>query len=109
LRIRAVERRSCERISARVRVEFDCSNTICCGSVINLSEKGMLLRTPVIHFPLDKQFEIFIPLKNEVLITPVTISRLVKTHNVYDALGIELIDPPRKYSEFINKLKKNNI
>jgi hypothetical protein len=104
-----MERRSYERITARLRVEFDCSNTICCGSVINLSEKGMLLRTPVIHFPLDQQFEIFIPLKSEVLIAPVKVSRLVKTRNFYDGMGIELIDPSEKYSEFINYLKKNNL
>jgi hypothetical protein len=109
LRIRAMERRFYERITALLRVEFDCNNTICCGSVINLSEKGMLLKMQEIPFPLDNQFEILIPLKGEVLIAPVKVSRLVKTDNVYDGMGIELIDPLKKYSEFINNLKKNNL
>ena len=103
-----MERRTSERINVSLRVEFDCSNTICCASAINLSKKGMLLRMPEIPFPLDKHFEIFIPLKRGVLIAPAKVSRLVKTLNVYDGLGIELIDPPKKYSEFFNYLKQNS-
>ena len=101
-----MEKRASNRITATLRVEFDYSNTICCCTAINLSEKGMLLKTSDILFPLDTRFEIFIHLKDEVLEVPVKVNRLIKTDNVYDGIGIELIDPPPSYVEFISNLRK---
>jgi hypothetical protein len=102
-----LEKRSFERITTRLRVEFDCNNTICCSAVINLSENGMLLRTAEILFPMDTNFEIFIHLEEEVLILPVNVSRLVKTGNIYDSIGIELINPPKKYFDYVDSLRSS--
>lgn len=103
-----MEKRSCTRIGATLRVEFDCSNTICCCTAINLSEKGMLLKASDIFFPMDTRFEIFIHLKGEVLEVPVRVNRLVKTDDVYDGIGIELIDPPPAYVNFIGSLRNDS-
>lgn len=100
-----MEKRSCARISATLRVEFDCSNTICCCTAVNLSERGMLLKASDIFFPMDTHFEIFIHLKDEVLEVPVKVNRLVKTDDTYDGIGIELIDPPMAYMDFIGSLR----
>ena len=100
-----MEKRSAERINATLRVEFDWSNTICCCTAVNLSEKGMLLKTSDISFPLDTHFEIYIHLKGAVLEVPVKVNRLVKTDNVYDGIGIELIAPPPLYVDFISNLR----
>jgi hypothetical protein len=102
-----MEKRYYERITTRLRVEFDCNNTICCSAVINLSENGMLLRTKDIYFPLDTKFEIFMHLKEEVLIVPVKVSRLDKTANNYDIIGIELINPPQKYFDYVDNLRSS--
>jgi hypothetical protein len=91
-----------------VRVEFDWSNTICCCNAINLSEKGMLLKTSDICFPLDTHFEIYIHLRGDVLEVPVKVNRLIKTDNVYDGIGIELIDPPLSYVDFISDLRNSS-
>lgn len=100
-----MERRSSKRVTATLRVEFDCSNTICCCNAINLSERGMLLRTSDIFFPMNTRFEIFIHLKGEVLEVAAKVNRLVKTDAVYDGIGIELIDPPLAYVDFISSLR----
>jgi len=102
-----MEKRSSKRISATLRVEFDWSDTICCCNAVNLSEKGMLLKTSDILFPLDTHFEIYIHLKGEVLEVPIKVNRLVKTDNIYDGIGIELLDPPPAYVDYISDLKKS--
>ena len=101
------EKRSFERIDTCLRVEFDCNNTICCSAVINLSENGMLLRTREILFPMDTEFEIFIHLKDKVLIVPVRVRRLDKSANIYDSIGLELINPPQKYFDYVDMLKSS--
>jgi hypothetical protein len=103
-----MEKRSSKRITATLRVEFDWSNTICCCIAVNLSEKGMLLKTSDIPFPMDTHFEIYIHLKGEVLEVPVKVNRLVKTDDVYDGIGIELIDPPASYVDFISNLRNSS-
>jgi hypothetical protein len=103
-----MEKRSSERISATLRVEFDWSNTICCCTAVNLSEKGMLLKTSDILFPLDTHFEIYIHLRGEVIEVPIKVNRLVKTDNIYDGIGIELIDPPLAYVDFIKTLRDSS-
>lgn len=103
-----MEKRSHKRIPFTLRVEFDCSNTICCCTAANLSENGMLLKTSDIPFPMDTRFEIYVHLKGEVLEVPAKVSRLLKTDNVYDGIGIELIDPPASYVDFIKDLRRSS-
>jgi len=103
-----IEKRSFERIDTRLRVEFDCNNTICCSAVINLSENGMLLRTRELFFPLETKFEICLHLKEEVLIVPVKVRRLDKSVNIYDSIGLELINPPQKYFDYVDRLRSSS-
>ena len=102
-----MEKRSYSRIPTGVRVEFDCNYTICCSAAINLSENGMLLRTMELSFPLDKEFEIFVHLKADVLILPVKVSRLAKSENIFDIIGVELIKPPQNYLEYVDRLRNS--
>jgi hypothetical protein len=75
--------------------------------VLNLSENGMLLKSADINFPLDTQFDIFIHMKGEVLEVPVRVTRLIKTNHMYDGIGIELINPPKIYYDFIHNLRSS--
>jgi hypothetical protein len=99
-----VNERHFERISSNVKVSFDCCKTSYRGIAINLSANGMLIRTEEISFPLDMRFEIFMPLQKEILHIPVEVSRLMKSHDYYDSLGIKLLNPSQKYLDFINNL-----
>ena len=102
-----MDKRSFERINTCLRVEFDCNNTICCSASINLSENGMLLRVSDISFPMNMKFEIIIHMKEGAMSVPAKVSRLVKTENIYDIIGIELINPPQTYFKYVDKLRSS--
>ncbi len=99
-----MQRRAFERIPANLQTKFFSDNTICTGTVTNLSENGMFINTRMC-FPFNSMFEIRIPLKEEILKVPVKISRIVKTGDFYDGIGVKLLNPPRNYLEFVRGLK----
>jgi hypothetical protein len=98
-----LEKRSSKRIAANIALRFPCCNMIYSGTMTNLSENGMLINSEI-SFPIHSKFDILIPLKEDVLKVPVKISRLVKTGNIYNGMGVELLDLPKKYLEFLIKL-----
>lgn len=98
-----MEKRFFERIPANL--EFHSFNTEYFGTVTNLSENGMLIRSQKIRFPLESQFEITIPLKEDTLNVPVKVKRIIKSNGYYDGIGVELLEHPQKYLKLINSLK----
>ncbi len=99
-----MERRACKRIPASIKVEFCCGNKDYSGTITNLSENGMFISTRDISFPFESKFEIAIPLEEEVLNIPVKISRLLKTGDIYDGMGVVILNIPKKYLELLIKL-----
>lgn len=99
-----MQRRAFERIAADLRANFFCGNTIFRGTVTNLSENGMFVKTKMC-FPFDSMFEILIPLKEEVLKVPVKVSRIEKAEDFYDGMGVKVLNPPQNYIEFVRRLK----
>ncbi len=99
-----MQRRAFERIPTNLQTTFLSENNNCTGTVMNLSENGMFINTKL-SFPFDSMLEIRIPLKEEILKVPVKVSRIVKTDDFYGAIGVELLNPPQNYLEFVNRLK----
>ena len=100
-----MQRRAFERVSSSIEVKFFCSGTDYNGIITNLSENGMFISTRKMCFPFDSQFEIHLPLKNEVMNVAVRVSRITKSADIFDGIGVELINPSREYLEFIKKLR----
>jgi hypothetical protein len=98
-----MEKRAFERIPLNLHINHICDDLLHTGTITNCSEKGMYISTKVI-FPCDPQFEILIPLKKDVLKVFVKITRLEKTGDVYDGMGVELLNPPQNYLDFVNSL-----
>ena len=96
--------RAYERVSANVEAKFFYGNEICTGEIANLSENGIFISTKLC-FPFETRFEIFIPIDGEVLKVPVRVGRIVKTGEFYDGMGVELLEQPRNYLEFVISLK----
>ena len=87
-------------------LECHCFNIEYFGTVVNLSEKGMFIRSQKITLPLESQFDIFIPLKEgDVLSIGVTVKRLIKSNGYYDGIGIELLNQPQEYLDLVRSLK----
>jgi hypothetical protein len=99
-----MERRACERRSAKVDVQFFCCNRVHSGTVINLSEKGMFITTDEMRFPFDSQLEVLIPFREQILHVPVSLRRIEMSPDSHDGIGVELSDPPQDYVEIINGL-----
>ncbi len=98
-----MEKRTFHRIPADL--EFHCFNINCFGTVTNISEKGMFIKSQRISFPLESQFEISIPAKEETLNVPVKVSRITKSNGFYDGIGVELMEPSQKYLKHVKRLR----
>jgi hypothetical protein len=99
-----MQRRNFERIPTNLKVRFFSGNIEYPGTVTNVSDKGMFISTEV-SFPLEPKLEIFIPLKEEVLKIPVKIKSFKKSGDIYNGIGVELLDPSPHYLHFINDLR----
>jgi hypothetical protein len=97
-----MEQRAFERIVATV--ECHCLNIDYFGTVVNLSENGMFIRSQKMSFPLESQFDILIPLKEGVLNVRVKVNRVTKSNGHHDGMGVEVLNLPRKYLELLIKL-----
>lgn len=82
------------------------------GTVENLSEKGMYIRTKTLYVPRDALLEIYVPFRKNFMCIPVKprniIWRRALSDHSCDGLGIELSHPPQVYREFIESLKTNS-
>ena len=82
------------------------------GVVSNLSSHRMVLHSKF-SFPLECTdcFEILISLNyNRRVLVPVKIINFIKTYNYYDAIEVEIVNPPTEYLEFTGSrgLSKNS-
>jgi hypothetical protein len=98
-----MEKRTHKRIP--VSLEFHCNKEEYFGAIMNLSENGMYIRSQKINFPLESQFEIAIPIEDNMFNIPIKIIRLTKSNGYYDGMGVELLKIPKKYLKLINKLR----
>ncbi len=101
-----MEKRAFDRIPSNLYVRLCFENDINSGKLINLSKNGIFINTKV-FFPLKTQFEILLPLEEEILKIPVKVARLSKKDDIYDGIGAELIESPLKYLEFVDNQSMN--
>jgi len=99
-----MKKRAVERIPANLKAEFSWGDKVVAGDIVNLSENGFLVKTdscPVIK----AKFDLNISLQDNVLKVPVKVRRIVKNDNNYDAIGVEIINPPQEYLEYVDALR----
>jgi hypothetical protein len=97
-----MEKRASQRLP--VRIEFQCCNIDYYGIIANVSANGIFIESKKITFPLESQFEICIPLKNNPLNVRVKINRITKSNGCYDGIGVEVLGHPQKYLKLVNRL-----
>ena len=101
-----MERRRSKRITKRLETKFSADGISNTGITSNLAKEGIFIRTLKGHPPpkiLD--LELYLP-SGEKIILRGRINRTIKTQfqSIKNGMGIELIDPPAKYTEFIEAL-----
>ncbi len=99
-----MKKRAYKRIPTSINARFFCDGLFYPGTVTNLSENGMCIHTRVC-FPIDSMFDVLIPMKKEVLNVPVKISRIEKTEDFCDTMGVEVLNSPENYLEFVDNLR----
>ena len=50
-----------------------------------------------------------IPFKEEIIKVPVRVKRLVKSDDIYNGMGVELLNSPQNYFEFVDSLKMKSV
>ena len=98
------EKRVCARILANIDSRFFYGNLFYSGLVTNLSDRGMFISTKS-FLPSDAMFIIIIRLENEFLKVIAKVKRVTSKVDNNAGMGVELLNPPRSYIDFINRMK----
>ncbi len=98
-----LKKRAFERIPSSL--EFHRNDVDYFGVVTDLSENGMFIKSQKIRFPFSSQFEISLPLNEDLVSIPVKVTRVTKSKRFYDGIGVELLRPSRNYLKFVRKLR----
>ena len=99
------DQREFKGIPSSFKVRFSCFNTDYTGTVTNVSENGMFIKTGQMSFPFDSTLEILVHLKHKIFKVPVEVSRITKSKDHYDGLGVKLLDTPQDFLDLINTYK----
>lgn len=97
-------RRTSWRIPINLNVLFNCCDKGCSGTINNLSENGMFISTHEMCFPFDSKFELSVPWEEEMICIPVRLVRSVDANNGLNGIGVELLNPPQSYLNFVDNL-----
>lgn len=98
--VSSAERRTCERISASIDVRFYFARIFHSGTVTNLSEKGIFIRTAKC-LPKGSPIQLLIRKEDGILTETGRIRHLIKTGDVHSGAGVELVNPSHDYLSFI--------
>jgi superoxide reductase len=99
-----MKKRAFERVNSNLQLSFSYNNSVYSGKVTNLSENGMCITTNNCP-PFKSTLEVLFPLNEEVLMLPAKVKRLLKRHELVDAMGVELLNPSMKYLNFVRDFK----
>jgi hypothetical protein len=97
-----MEKRVYKRVPVLINAKIYCGNALYAGTVTNLSKNGMCIKTGL-PLPDELSFEVIIPSKDLDFL--VEFRRAVETFGAFDTWGVEIMNPPKKYLEFLNHLK----
>jgi len=103
-----MKKRAVERIPANLKADFFWSDKVNSGYILDLSENGFLVKTDLCP-AIKAKFDININLQDDILKIPVKVRRIVKNDNNYEAIGVEILNPPREYLEYVETLRWDRI
>lgn len=98
-----MKRRAFERVPTSL--ELHSLNINYFGVATDLSENGMFIQSQKITFPLKLNFEIMIPMNEDMIHVPVKVARVTKSKKFYDGIGVELLKPTKNYLNLVRKLR----
>lgn len=104
-----MEKRTFERLPAKLQAKLFYGDTTHTGTVSNLSENGMFICTRT-NIPIDSIFEITLLRNGQSFKIMVQVRRMAKACGHYPdteehGIGVMLLGPPQDYLEFVSKCR----
>ena len=92
------------RIPIRLNVKVHSGGRECAATVTNLSEHGMFISTDDSGLCEHSECDISIPVTEGTLHVPGKLVRQSKVNDGCEGIGVEIIDPPQKYLDYVENL-----
>jgi hypothetical protein len=104
-----MERRTFERLHAKLQAKLFYRGNTYTGTVSNLSENGMFICARI-SIPVDSMFPIVLMQNGQSFKIDVRVRRAVKTYGHHidteePGIGVMLLNPPQDYLEFVGKCR----
>jgi hypothetical protein len=99
-----MERRTFERFYVKLHVRFFFDDIMYTGTISNLSGNGMYIKMDMGLYYYKQRFNVQLLLGSGSLDIPVMLSRFVEEEGFYYSMGVELVDPPKQYLDFVASL-----
>ncbi len=98
------EKRVFERISVKKEISILYCNLFYSGTVLNLSPKGMFVETNK-RFPVGFTSIIFLSKNNDSMKLLAKVKQITEPDGYNNGVGLELLNPPQSYFEFIDAIR----
>ncbi|HDZ62599.1 MAG TPA: hypothetical protein ENH40_05590 [Nitrospirae bacterium] len=102
-----MQKRRSKRVIKRLEVTFNVRGHIYTGITSDISKEGIFIRTQKGLPPgITVEVELYLP-SGEMLKMQGVVKRTIKTpyQQIKNGMGIELTDPPQKFTDFANSLE----
>ena len=104
-----MERRTYERLHVNFQARLFYGNMVYTGTVTNLSENGMFIRT-MMRFPVNLAMITVIRAGERIFKIPVRIKRSVESENNFKRIedfgrGVQILNHPVDYMELISEMR----
>ena len=97
------ERRSSKRLPVNIDARFFRDNMFYSGKILNLSNGGMLIKTNI-DIPNGESFIVLLSAKKDIPKLVARVKRIKDNKTTAPDIGVELIDPPSEYTDFVEDL-----
>ena len=98
-----MEKRTAERIAVNEEARFFQGKMFYSGTVLNLSEKGMFIKTDPCLLSKSKLI-VYLLSGKDLLKVPVRVKRVSTINHHCYGIGVEILNSPEEYTEFVNEL-----
>ncbi|MEN8262912.1 MAG: hypothetical protein ABFR82_05570 [Nitrospirota bacterium] len=98
-----MEKRELQRWTAELELRFYYWNLFYPGTILDISEKGMFIKTDIC-IPREACLPLIIRTGSEMINISVEVKHVVVTDNHCTGLGVEVLKSNAKYHNFLNSL-----
>jgi hypothetical protein len=99
-----MEKRTIDRVYSDIDARFNYGNMFYSGTILNLSEKGMFIKTKICLTP-GSMFVVMIREENELLKMLARVKYSTRSGLHYEGMGVAILNPPTNYKEYVDRLR----